>query len=645
GATAYTFGEGGGPAIITVVRVGDLSGPATLDFVTVDGTAVSTASGDFTGTSGQLTFAAGEAVQTLNVTLSDDSIAETDESFDVVFSNPVGASIARDSCATAAPPAPAPPAVPPLVTSCAVTVTVLDNEMGGVITFSQPIFDALEPVTPTAAATITVRRTAGGASGVTVDFATSDDTAVAGVDYDATTGTVTFGLGETLKTFTVPVRNGVVGVRTANLLLLNATGGASIGSPETAALRITDKDNSIGFGALGYRVAENAGAAAITVQRTGTTGTVLVDFTTSDQGACGASFACAGLDYTATTTTLTFPAGTTQLTVMVPIINDGLVETNETFALTLSNPRLTDLTPVPVASASCATFTATTCSAVATIEDDDQGGVIQFSADTYQVAENVASGQAMVTLTRTGGLAGGVSVDLATSIGTPASQTVTFLSGQPTATAFINITNDNLANGDASATLTLSNPAPALQAGSPKLGARTTATLLILEDEPFVFFASDTFATGEGSLPAVITVRRVGSLTATVTVDFAATDGTATSPRYTPTNGTLTFGPGITSRTFSVTIGNDTTLNGTQSVVLTLSNPQAGVQAAGILGTNPATLLINDDDRAGTLSFGSGSYTIPESSLTPLTVTINRSGGNSGGIDVNYGVTGGSAVN
>jgi hypothetical protein len=63
-------------------------------------------------TSGQLTFAAGEAVPTLNVTLSDDSIAETDESFDVVFSNPVGATIARDSCRTAAPPAPAPPALP-----------------------------------------------------------------------------------------------------------------------------------------------------------------------------------------------------------------------------------------------------------------------------------------------------------------------------------------------------------------------------------------------------------------------------------------------------------------------------------------------------------------------------------------------------
>jgi hypothetical protein len=286
---------------------------------------------------------------------------------------------------------------------------VLDNEMGGVITFTQPVFDALEPVTPYGGRhdhRAAYRGRSRPASPWTSP--TADDSAVAGVDYDATTGTVTFGLGETLKTFTVPVRNGVVGVRTANLLLLNATGGASIGSPETAALRITDKDNSIGFGALGYTVAENAGTAAIVVNRTGTTGTVLVDYITADGTATALPVPPATTgDYTAVAGTLTFGPGVTTLVVPVTIVNDGLIEGNETFALTLNNPRLTDSTPVPVATASCATFTATMCSVVVTIQDDDQGGVIQFSADTYQVAENVASGQAMITLTRTGGLAGG----------------------------------------------------------------------------------------------------------------------------------------------------------------------------------------------------------------------------------------------
>jgi hypothetical protein len=40
---------------------------------------------------------------------------------------------------------------------------------------------------------------------VTIDFATADGTAVAGVDYVATLGTLTFAPGETTKTITVPV--------------------------------------------------------------------------------------------------------------------------------------------------------------------------------------------------------------------------------------------------------------------------------------------------------------------------------------------------------------------------------------------------------------------------------------------------------
>jgi hypothetical protein len=79
----------------------------------------------------------------------------------------------------------------------------------------------------------------------------------------------------------------------------------------------------------------NAGStdAVFTVTLSAASATpVTVDFATADNNAT------AGADYTPTTGRLTFPAGTTSLTVAVPVIGDEATEGNETFRLVLSNP-------------------------------------------------------------------------------------------------------------------------------------------------------------------------------------------------------------------------------------------------------------------------------------------------------------------
>ena len=49
---------------------------------------------------------------------------------------------------------------------------------------------------------------------------------------------------------------------------------------------------------------------------------------------------------------------------------------------------------------------------------------------------------------------------------------------------------------------------------------------------------------------------------------------------YTPLSGSITFGPGVTSRTFSIALTDPGyNLNGDQTVNLTLSNPTGGAQA------------------------------------------------------------------
>src|SRR5262245_28788933 len=73
-----------------------------------------------------------------------------------------------------------------------------------------------------------------------------------------------------------------------------------------------------------------------------------------------------------------------------------------------------------------------------------------------------------------------------------------------------------------------------------------------------VQFKALSFAGKEGGPPVVITVSRVNGSAGTVTVDFFTQDGTARADLdYVPTNGTLTFGPGVTSQSFTVAVLND----------------------------------------------------------------------------------------
>ena len=79
-----------------------------------------------------------------------------------------------------------------------------------------------------------------------------------------------------------------------------------------------------------------------------------------------------------------------------------------------------------------------------------------------------------------------------------------------------------------------------------------------------------------------------------MTVDYAATAGTATAGvDFALTNGTLTFLPGETSKTFFVPIIDDLVVEPTETVNLTLRNPSGG---APLGGQNTSVLRIVDDD-------------------------------------------------
>ncbi len=88
---------------------------------------------------------------------------------------------------------------------------------------------------------ITVTRTGGATGPVTVDFATVDGTAVGGVDFVPTNGTISFANGETSRTIFVALPAGTPAnapSRSFSLSLSNATGGATLGAATTATLTI-----------------------------------------------------------------------------------------------------------------------------------------------------------------------------------------------------------------------------------------------------------------------------------------------------------------------------------------------------------------------------------------------------------------------
>ena len=101
----------------------------------------------------------------------------------------------------------------------------------------------------TPSANITVCRNGVTPSGtVTVNYATSNGSAIAGSDYTATSAppspALSFGPADTMMSFMVPINNDIISEvpETVNLAISGPTGGATLGAQSTAVLTITDND-------------------------------------------------------------------------------------------------------------------------------------------------------------------------------------------------------------------------------------------------------------------------------------------------------------------------------------------------------------------------------------------------------------------
>lgn len=307
-ANTYSVAESAGSAILSVQRTNDVNTLVTVDYACADGTATNGLK--YTAVAGTLSFAAGETNKTIAVPILNNGFVEGTKTFAVVLSNPSGGAVlgAREKA----------------------TVSISDNDVG--IQFRYASYSIAEDA---GAVRIGVVRDDDGQGPVTVDYATSDDTARNGTDYVGCTSALLFGPGEGLKFFTISILNNSLKQpdRSFNVSLSKATGGTVRGTT-MAKVVIKDNDQGFQFGSASYTVAEDAGGALITVLRGAddTNAISTVDFATAD------GTATSGLDYALTSGTLSFGPGDKTKLLAVPILNDGVNEPPKAFSVTLSNP-------------------------------------------------------------------------------------------------------------------------------------------------------------------------------------------------------------------------------------------------------------------------------------------------------------------
>ena len=438
--------------------------------------------------------------------------------------------------------------------------------------------------------TITVRRSGGDAGAVGVSYASANGTATAGSDYNAASGTLSWDDGDSAdKTFSVTLLNDTTAEsnETLTLSLSSPTGGATLTSPSTATLTIADDDNAPGTLALtsaAYSVSEAGGSVVVTVTRSGGDyGSASVNYVTAN------GTAAAGNDYTSRSGTLTWASrDAANKTISIPIANDTLAESTETLQLRLS-------------AATGATLGASSIATVSITDDDtvSSAGALSFTSTALSASESV--GNAVVTVRRSGGSLGAVSVAYASANGTAmaasdyaaASGTLNWADGDAANKTFsVPISNDATAEANETITLSLSSPG-----GGATLGSAKTATLTIADDDGSpgsIVLSSASYAITEGTGAITITLQRTGGSTGAASINYVTANGTATAGNdYAAKSGTVTWANGdAANKSFTISVSNDTLTEPAETFQVRLSAPVTGALGA----TSTATVTINDND-------------------------------------------------
>ena len=490
----------------------------SVTYTTMDGTAVADA--DYTPVTGTLRFEPRETTKTIRVPVLLDTMTEQSETFTVELSNPGGSTLADPIGVGTIRADPAP---------------------------SLRIGDAT-PVAEGDEAVFTVTLTPPNEQVVTVDYTTTDGTAVADEDYSATSGTLRFAPGDTSKTIRVPTLRDAVAepVETFTVVLSNPSGTNVV--HDTGVGTITDEGLPGLSIADAPTVAEGGEAVFPVTLNPASSQVVTVAYATQDGTAVTDS------DYTATSGTLRFEPGETIQNIQVATLRDAIAEPSESFTVELSDPVGTAITN----STGVGTIAA---DAMPALSITDAVPVAEGGGATFMVSLSPASSELVTVAYAT---QDGTAV--ADSDYTATSGTLRFEPGETIQNIQVATLRDAIAEPSESFTVELSDPVGTAITNSTGVGT-------IAADAMPALSITDAVPVAEGG-EATFMVSLSPASSELVTVAYATQDGTAVADSdYTATSGTLRFEPGETIQNIQVATLRDAIAEPSESFTVELSDP------------------------------------------------------------------------
>ena len=435
-------------------------------------------------------------------------------------------------------------------------------------------------------------------------------------DYSGVPQNVTFGSGDTSKSFTFTAAHDTVDDDGESVRLsFGATlpTGVTAGTPATSAVTITDDDVpsvTVSFGAASYTVAEGSSRTVSVSLDADPERTVVIPIEAANEGGASDS------DYTGVPESVTFDAGDTSKSFDVSAVEDNLAESGERVKLSFGT--------LP-ADASAGTPSEASVS----IHDRTQGQglptspTVHFESAAYSVDEG-ATVAVKVKLSKAPGSETVIPITAANRAGASDDDysgvpgSLTFAATDTEKTITFAAADDSVDDDDEKVTLSFGSLPGGITATT---GEAPEAVVTIADnDKPTaltVQFGQAAYTAAEGST-VTVTVTLSGDPEMDLMIPISkANEGGATSADYSGVPNSVTFNSGDTEKTFVFTAETDSVDDDGESVKLEFGTLPTTPIAVTAGTTDEATVTITDDDVPSvTVSFGAAAYTVAESDDT-----------------------------